>query len=80
MVSWFNYYEYALCCVDGIMFISAKADEVVTELGQYFELRDAQDILVRQLDNIPLTMVQRLGICQQKNIFVKPFLLSKNLG
>jgi hypothetical protein len=39
----FAYYEYALCYVDDIMFISDKADQVVTELGQYFELREAQN-------------------------------------
>jgi hypothetical protein len=38
----FAYYEYALCYVDDITFIFAKADKVVTELRQYFELREAQ--------------------------------------
>jgi hypothetical protein len=37
----FEYYEYALCYVDDIMFISGKVDKVIKELAQHFELKTA---------------------------------------
>jgi hypothetical protein len=39
----FGYYEYALCYVDDMMFISAKEDSVIKELEQHFELKVAPD-------------------------------------
>jgi hypothetical protein len=39
----FAYWEYALCYVDDILFISAQVDKVVSELSDSFELKEAQD-------------------------------------